>query len=110
MPKTVSATEAKVHLGNMIEWATRQGDEVIIETRGKPTAVLLGYREYQEIQRLRDRARREEALARLEALAARMAQRNRDLSPDQADELADRVNREVVGALARPGGRRAEDP
>jgi len=101
MPKTVSATEAKIHLGSMIEWATRQGDEVIIESRGKPAAVLVGYREYQEIRKLRDRARREAALQRLEALAERMAQRNRDLSPEQGEELADRLAREAVNRLTR---------
>jgi prevent-host-death family protein len=68
MPITVSATEAKVRLGSIIEWAIRESDDVVIESRGRPTAVLISYGEYESIQQLRERARRREALERLESL------------------------------------------
>jgi len=103
MPKSVSATEAKVHLGSMINWTVEHGDEVIIEAHRQPKAVLIGYEEYQHIQRLRERIRRQEALARLEALAGQVSARNPDLTQEQADALADRFGREVIEEMVLEG-------
>lgn len=103
MPKTVSATEAKIHLGSLIDWAVQHADEVIIETRGHPKAVLLGFEAYTKLQQLRDMARRREALERLEALAARVGTRNQDLTPEEAEALADRFSREVIQELISEG-------
>jgi prevent-host-death family protein len=96
MPKTVSATEAKVRLGAMMDWAVKHGDEVIIETRGRPRAVLISFEEYQRIQQLQAMARRQAVLDRLEALAERVGVRNQDLTQEAAEELADRFSREMI--------------
>lgn len=103
MPRTTSATEVKTQLGAMIAWTIQHGDEVIIESRGKPKAVLMSYAEFEQVQRLREEARRQQALERLEALAQRTAKRNQDLTPDAAEELADRFARDVIGDMIQEG-------
>lgn len=40
MPKTVSALEAKNRLGSLLGYVSEQDDEVIVENRGKPKAVI----------------------------------------------------------------------
>ncbi len=103
MPRTVSATEAKIRLGTMIDWAVEHGDEVIIETRGRPRAVLISFEEYQRVKQLQTIARRREALERLEALAERGGARNQDLTQEAADALADRFSREVIEEMIGEG-------
>ena len=102
MPKTVSATEAKVHLGTLLEWTTTR-DEVIIESRGRPRAVLISVAQYEELQRLQEDARRREALARLDALADSLQAKSSDLSEDDAVRLADRGVRDAIEAMAARG-------
>lgn len=99
MPKTVSATEAKVHLGAMLEWAAMHADGVVIESRGRPRAVLLDFAEYQRLQTAGEAARRQDALRRLEALAGRVAARNADLDEQEAAALSDRFVREAAADL-----------
>lgn len=102
MPKTVSATEAKVHLGTLLEWTTTR-DEVIIESRGRPRAVLISVEQYDELRCLREDARRRSALARLDALAESLQAKNADLSEDEALRLADRGVRDAVEGLEARG-------
>lgn len=102
MPKTVSATEAKVHLGALLDWSTTR-DEVIIESRGRARAVLISVEQYDELRRLREEARRRDALARLDALAESLKDTNRDLSEDEALQLADRGVRDAIGAMEARG-------
>ncbi len=103
MPKVVSATEAKVRLGAMMDWVVEHEDEVIIETRGRPRAVLISFEEYQRVQQLQEMARRQAALERLEALAEHVGARNRDLDQEEAEALADRFSREVIEEMINKG-------
>ncbi len=109
MPKTMTATDAKVRLGAMIDWTVEEGDELIIESRGKPKAVLMSYAEFEKVQRLRETARRQEALRQLQALAERVSERNKDLNQESADALADRFVRDVIDDLTAEGMIRFEE-
>jgi prevent-host-death family protein len=95
----VSATDAKIHLGALLEKAADHGEEVVIENRGRARAVLLGYDEYLRLQELKERERSRQALARLEALAGRVSSRNRDLTRVEAEALAGRFVSEVVDEM-----------
>lgn len=103
MPKTISASEAKNSLGAVIEWAVENGDEVIVESRGKPKAVIMPFDDYEEYQRLREQARRRAVLARLEKLAETVGARNQDLTAEAADALADQFTREVIEEMIAEG-------
>lgn len=109
MPKTMTATDVKVRLGAMIDWTVEEGDELIIESRGKPKAVLMSYAEFEEVQRLREDARRQDALRQLQALAERVSERNKDLNQESADALADRFVRDVIDDMTAEGTIRFEE-
>lgn len=53
MSRTVSASEAKRHLGKLMRWVEENNDAVVIERRRVPVVVLLSYAQYQEFVRLR---------------------------------------------------------
>lgn len=103
MPKIISATEAKNKFGAVLRWIDQNRDEVILESRGEPTAVIMSYQEYERIKHLKEQTRRQEALIRLEALRERILSRNEALTPDEGDAIADRFGREVVEDMARDG-------
>jgi prevent-host-death family protein len=103
MPKTISVSEAKNKLSAMLQWAVEHGDEVVVESRGEPKAVILPYGEYEELLALREAARRREALRQLEALAAQVQERNADLSVQEAEQLADEISRATIERMAREG-------
>ena len=108
MPKSVSTSEAKSKLSSIIGWVRENRDEVIVESRGQPSAVIMSYAQYEEVRTLREQQRRREALERLRRLRAEVRERNQDLTEEQATELADQVSRDVMDGLIRKGKVRFE--
>ncbi|MEZ4517611.1 MAG: type II toxin-antitoxin system Phd/YefM family antitoxin [Chloroflexota bacterium] len=53
MPKTISVSEAKNRLSAILEWAVEHEDEVVVESRGEPKAVIMAYGEYEALLDLR---------------------------------------------------------
>ncbi len=103
MPKRVSATEAKVNLGSMMEWAVAESDEVIIESRGKAKAVLVSYPFYQQMQEIREVLRREKALLDLEALAASVQRKDDTSTGEDAYKIADQFVGNVLREMIAEG-------
>jgi prevent-host-death family protein len=103
MSRVVTSTEAKAKLSELMRWAVASGDEVIVESRGAPQVVLLPYSEYEELQKLKERARREAALDQLRALAREVQAQNEDLSEEEAGPLADEITREAIDSLTARG-------
>lgn len=100
MVRTISATEAKNRLGEVMGWVRENQDEVIIESRGQPAAVIMSYEEYEKIRDLKEQQRREEIFNRLEQLREQVSARNTDImTEDQALEAADQFTREAVDSL-----------
>jgi prevent-host-death family protein len=108
MAKVVSANEAKQRWGAMLGFVSEQGDEVIVESHGKPKAVLISFAAYQEVQTLREQKRRADILDRLRTLARRLGERNPDLTDDEAMMLADRFSHDLIDDLAAEGTLRFE--
>ena len=109
MSKRVSASEAKNKFGSIIDWVVENDEEVIIENRGAPTAVIISAAEYESMLGLKEKARRAEALEQMRKLRSGVIARNRDLSPEEGDALADRFSREIVRDMAREGKVRFEE-
>jgi prevent-host-death family protein len=65
MKKYVSATHARVHLGEILRAVEESGDTVVVERGGRPVAVVLPVAAY---ERLGDEARARSWRARLAAL------------------------------------------
>lgn len=108
MPRTVSASEAKNELGGIMAWAQKNKDDVIIENRGQPNAVLVSFEEYQKILKLREDARRRELLSQIRQLRQEVQDRNQDLGKKEAIALADRFSREMVEDMVKEGKIRYE--
>ena len=109
MPKTISALEAKNNLGSVVNWVVQNQDEVIIERRGTPTAVIMPFTEYQKVQELKEQNRRQEALQRLRELRDQVRARNQGITTEeQAIEIADQITREAIHSLVEKGRIRFE--
>jgi prevent-host-death family protein len=50
MEKRISATEARVHFGEVIRQVTEGHEPVIVERAGKPEAVIISLAEYRRLQ------------------------------------------------------------
>lgn len=103
MAKTISATEAKAKLSSVMDWAAKNRDEVIVESHGRPKAVIISIEAYEQLEEHREQARRQAALAELQQLAATIQARNQDLTGEEADELADRFTREIIEEMIDEG-------
>jgi prevent-host-death family protein len=103
MPRRVSASEAKMRFGAIAEWAAESQDDVIVESHGQPKVVIISFEEYQRLVVLREEARRQDALQRLQALRDKVRARNPEMDEQQAASLAERFTREVVAELADEG-------
>jgi prevent-host-death family protein len=103
MSKMVSISEAREQLSTFIRWARDNQGDVIIQNRGMPEVVIISYEDYALLVTARERKQREEALRKIEALAARVRQRNLDLEQADADALADEIAQEAVQTLVGKG-------
>ena len=103
MPKTVAANEAKNRFGALLRYVSDEDDEVIVESHGRPRAVIVSVASFEELERLRDQQRRRDALAELHALRAEVRAQNTDLTEEEADEFAVRASREMIDHLAETG-------
>lgn len=56
--RTVTATEARVHFGEMLRIVREQGGTVIVERAGEPEAAIISIDDLRELQRLRPNPQR----------------------------------------------------
>lgn len=88
MPKTVTSSEAKSRFGELVKWTTENQDKVIVKLYGEPTAVIISYTEYEEVEKLRKREQKRKVLEALDALREEVRRQNPDLSDEEAYRLA----------------------
>ncbi len=109
--RTVSANEAKQRWGAMMK-AVTEGEDVIVESHGKPKAVVISPEAFEELRRARARQRREEASQLLREIEATYDGRNDDLSDEEIEKIAVRagraINRKVADRLMTDSSRRSE--
>lgn len=110
MLRTVTATEAKAKLADLMKWAMKTGDSVLVQSRGNPQVVIVPFSEYEELQRAKERNRRAEAMARLQAYARENQTLNQDMTSEAAEELAEETTTEAIAQLAAKGRIHFERP
>ena len=103
MTLNVSTSEAKAKLSSFVQQVVGNREEVIIENRGAPQAVLISYGAYEQYSKWRDQNRRQRALEELQELADSIQSRNQDLSETEAEKMADRLSRDVVDEMIADG-------
>lgn len=86
MKRTLSAVEARKHLGEILEGVFYRGDEVIIERAGKPMAVVVPARMYEAMQERRKR---------FWELIDRAQERNKDVPDEVLDAEIEQAIEEV---------------
>ena len=94
--KTVSATEAKNRLGALLAELRNGATAIVIEHHGRPRAVLISPDEWTELSEARERMRRQAAWDQLWELANEVSAANADLSPEEADAIADELADEAM--------------
>ena len=87
----------------MLSWVQNNQDEVIIESHGEPAVVVMYFAKYEKVKILKEQERRTQALERLRRLRSDMQARNKDLTPEEGDALADRFSREIVDDMVNQG-------
>ncbi len=65
-PKTVSATHARIHFGEIMRHVVEQAEPVVVERSGKPLVVVLSVENY---EKLTGRKRLDETSSALERLS-----------------------------------------
>jgi len=108
MPRNVSTTEAKNQLSAMMRAVVENGDDIVVQDHGRPRVAIISMRAYEGLQEWREQERRKDILAEMRALQAEVSARNKDLTLEQAEELADRFVREVVEEMVAEGKIRFE--
>jgi prevent-host-death family protein len=49
MPKTMTATETRVHFGEVLRLVNEDCDHIVVERGGKPLAVILSVQQYEKL-------------------------------------------------------------
>jgi len=99
----MSSNDAKQHWGSVMSLANSPDDAVIVESHGKPKVAVISYDRFEKLQELEQQARRAWALEQLRQLEERIGDRNKDLTDEQIEDLADRFSREFVNDLVVEG-------
>ncbi|HKP51246.1 MAG TPA: type II toxin-antitoxin system Phd/YefM family antitoxin [Chloroflexia bacterium] len=106
MPRIISATEATNQLGSVVNWVLENQDEVIIESKGEPTVVIMPYSEYEKLKvpKEQQHRQREQAVERMKKLRDEVRASNGDITTDEeADALANRFVRDVISDMVEEG-------
>jgi len=85
---SVSSNEARNNLGKLLRLVTKDDTEVVIKIRGEPTAVLISYAEYEELNRLKKLLKRQQALEKLRTIRQRVQESTTELSDQERYQLA----------------------
>jgi prevent-host-death family protein len=98
MERRISATEARIHLGEVMRRVVEQGERVIIEKDGRPHVVMLSIAEFERVKDAHPQDDWEQQLEQILVLGNRIKARRggRPLTP--SPEEATRQMREERGA------------
>lgn len=92
--KTMSSNDVKQRWGQ-VSAAIGNGETVVVESHGKPKMAVIPIDAYREYLDLRERERTEEILRQFDELTAQLADRNNDLTDEEAMELAVRAGKDI---------------
>ncbi len=102
LSKLVSITEAKAKLSDLMAWTVENDEELIVQRRGVPTAVIIPFADYDQFKAAKEQNKRQVAIARIQEIATE-AQRNHNMTAKEVDKLADEITREAIDSLVAKG-------
>ncbi len=100
MSSMVSATEARIHFGELMRRAVEGQEPIIVERDGKPHVVLLSIAEYERLQAARQREGWGEALERAIQIGARIKVRRGGQPITPPEEVIRQTREERDGQFA----------
>lgn len=97
MPKVITSTELQKQTREAIDYARVERDAVIVETYGRPMAVILSYDEYKAYMEYK--AGLEQRAVRFALLREAAAENEayNELSEEEAMQLVEEVRQEIAG-------------
>jgi|GEM_PF-3354821 len=98
--RTISSNEAKQRWGSVISSVIQDGDEVVVESHGKPTVAVISYEEFVEFRKHREQQRKAEELRRFRDLEEKASDTSRRLSEEEIEELSVYIGREINQKVA----------
>ena len=96
MEKSIGATNLRQRLTDVLQAVREQRAAYVVETFGRPQAVIVNLDEYRQFQRFREE--REAFFEWLEGAAARNAERNVGLSDAEVLAIIERAREETANA------------
>jgi len=96
MEKSIGTTDLRQRLTDVLQAVREQRAAYVVETFGRPQAVIVNLDEYRQFQRFREE--REAFFDWLEEAAARNAERNVGLSDAEVLAIIERAREEVANA------------
>jgi prevent-host-death family protein len=96
MEKSIGATDLRQRLTDVLQAVREQRAAYVVETFGRPQAVIVNLDEYRQFQRFREE--REAFFDWLEGTAARNAERNVGLSDAEVLAIIERAREEAANA------------
>ena len=96
MEKSIGATNLRQRLTDVLQAVREQRAAYVVETFGRPQAVIVNLDEYRQFQRFREE--REAFFEWLEGAAARNAERNVGLSDAEVLAIIERAREEAANA------------
>jgi PHD/YefM family antitoxin component YafN of YafNO toxin-antitoxin module len=98
MEERIGTTNLRQRLTDVLQNVREQGASYVIETFGRPQAILINVDEYRQYQRFRQE--REAFFDWLEETAARNAERNVGLSDEDVLAIIEQTRKDVASAAA----------
>jgi PHD/YefM family antitoxin component YafN of YafNO toxin-antitoxin module len=98
MEERIGTTNLRQRLTDVLQNVREQGASYVIETFGRPQAILINVDEYRQYQRFRQE--REAFFDWLEETAARDAERNVGLSDEDVLAIIEQAREDVASAAA----------
>lgn len=82
------SSEARKRLGRLPNIASEENEDVVIEVRGEPTAVIVSYSQYEQMVREREDETRMKALRQLRKVRSRVQENMGGVSREEAYRMA----------------------
>lgn len=97
--RTISASELKNSLGAVLREVRSEDETVVIEQRGVPAAAIISIDDLRMLREAKERQRREALLQRYREFSASLEERQKGMSPDEADRLLQEFSDAVMDGV-----------
>jgi hypothetical protein len=102
--RRVTATEARVHLGDLLRRVARDGESVLVERAGEPQAVLVSLAEYERLKRGDGDDPRRVAFRRALEVGDEIRRSSLGMAMPDAADVIDEARTERLAGLDEAGG------